>query len=243
MKTSSLRREESAVAEKKIHLIQAIAFDSYGTLFDVNQTNEECEKQYPGEGEKIAPAWRQKKLQYSWLRALMDRYVDFKSITKDALTFVLKENQLPFDENVIDRLTSVYLSIRPYPDVADGLRSLKSIVRRLAVLVNGTENSLRQAIDHAGFSSMFERVISVDQIKTYKPSPRVYELVPKELGISEKERILFVSGNTWDVAGAKSFGLPAVWINRTGQREFDEFGVIPDFRVTSMNEIVDLLST
>src|SRR5487761_1584051 len=83
-----------------LNRIQAIVFDSYGTLFDLNQTNEECEKQYPENGAKIAQSWRQKQLQYSWLRALMDRYLDFKNITKDALVFVLKENQLAYDETL-----------------------------------------------------------------------------------------------------------------------------------------------
>ena len=226
----------------ELNQIQALVFDSYGTLFDLNQANEECEKQYPGNGAKIAQSWRQKQLQYSWLRALMDRYLDFKNITRDALVFVLKENQLVYDENIIDNLTRSYLTMRPYPDVADGLRSLKQLVGRLAILTNGTEDSMKQVIDHAGFSSMFDLILSVDKVKTYKPNPKVYELAPKELKIKEKERILFVSGNSWDVAGAKSFGLLTVWINRSSQREFDNLGVLPDFKVGSMNEVRDLLS-
>ncbi len=225
-----------------LNRIQAIVFDSYGTLFDLNQTNEECEKQYPENGTKIAQSWRQKQLQYSWLRALMDRYLDFKNITKDALVFVLKENQLAYDESIINKLTSAYLTMRPYPDVAAGLKSLKQLVASLAILTNGTEDSMKQVIDHAGFSSMFDLILSVDKVKTYKPNPKVYELAPKELKIKEKDRILFVSGNSWDVAGAKSFGLLTVWINRTGQREFDNLGVLPDFKVGGMNEIRDILS-
>src|SRR5487761_672525 len=111
-----------------LNRIQAIVFDSYGTLFDLNQTNEECEKQYPENGAKIAQSWRQKQLQYSWLRALMDRYLDFKNITKDALVFVLKENQLAYDESNLNKMTSAYLTMSTFHDIAAGLKSLKQLV-------------------------------------------------------------------------------------------------------------------
>jgi 2-haloacid dehalogenase len=221
---------------------QAIVFDAYGTIFDVSSTNDVCERQYPGNGERIAQLWRQKQLQYSWLRALMDQYVDFMHVTKDALKFVLADNQLSYDENAIERLASSYATLNPYPDVADGLRSLKQLVGRLAILTNGSEDSIKQLVEHSGLATMFELLLSAEKVRTYKPNPRVYELATKELGIKEKKKILFVSGNSWDVLGAKSYGFLTVWINRSGQRESENLGMIPDFKVGSLNEIRNLLS-
>ncbi|SFV05778.1 2-haloacid dehalogenase [Alicyclobacillus macrosporangiidus] len=206
-------------------MIRAVVFDAYGTLFDVHSVVAACETAFPGYGTQIIQIWRQKQLEYTWLRALMGRYQDFERVTEDALKYTLNHLGLWYDEKTLKSLLSVYLHLTPFPEVPAALRVFHP--RPLAILSNGTERMLQVVVHHAGLPSLFAHVLSVDLVKTYKPDPRVYELVTRTLHL-QKEEILFVSSNGWDVAGAKSFGFTVAWVNRQRQTH-EELGVQPDY--------------
>jgi 2-haloacid dehalogenase len=219
--------------------VRAIVFDAYGTLFDVYSLVRCLDGAVVGDLKSLAALWRQKQLESTWLRALMERYQDFWEVTREALRSALRELQIQADAEQVAALMNAYLHPPLYPDVKAALESLKTVVP-LAILSNGTPDMLRSAISHNDLVQMFAEIISVDRERTYKPSPRVYGLGPKILSIPA-DNILFVSSNWWDVAGAKSFGYKVCWCNRTGvERQF--FDAAPDTVVKSLNFMAELFA-
>ncbi|WP_420830379.1 haloacid dehalogenase type II [Bacillus piscicola] len=215
--------------------IKAIAFDAYGTLFDVHTVVDKCEEFFPGQGRQFSEIWRQKQLEYSWLRSLMGRYKDFWEITEDALQFTLKELKLEADEDTRTALLHEYLQLKPYPEVPEALERLKD--KNLAILSNGSPQMLHTLVENARLSHVFSNLISVDELKTFKPFMGVYQLSPATLGVP-REETLFVSSNSWDAAGAKTFGFQVCWINRFN-KQFDELGAEPDRVITQLDELID----
>ncbi len=213
--------------------VKSIIFDAYGTLFDVHSVVEKCEEFFPGKGRQISEIWRQKQLEYTWLRSLMGRYEDFWSVTNDSLVFALKSLQLDSDEEIRMSLLNQYLQLNPYPEVPDALEELK--IRNLAILSNGSPDMLNTLVENAGLSHLFTAVISVDQLKIYKPFMGVYQLGVAQLGVN-REDTLFITSNPWDASGAKTFGFQVAWINRFNN-QFDELGVQPDIIIKSLDEL------
>jgi 2-haloacid dehalogenase len=204
---------------------QAVVFDAYGTLFDVHSVASDLAA--------LSQLWRQKQLEYTWLRSLMNRYEDFCSVTEAALRAAAAQLQLEMSEAEIDRLMQGYLAPALFADAAVALQNLKS--RPLAILSNGSPKMLDAAVRGNGLDGAFAHVLSVDHVKTYKPSRRVYALGPEALGIPASE-ILFVSSNAWDAAGAKAFGYRVCWCNRLGRAaEWPELA--PDIIVPSLDRI------
>jgi len=203
--------------------MKALVFDAYGTLFDVLSVTSLCELLFPGSGAALAVMWRSKQLQYSLLRSLMERYVDFWRITQDALAYSTKALGLDLSAENQQRLMEAYRTLHAFPDVKPGLQQLKAQGLRLAILSNGAPDMLRSATDSAGIANLLDEIISVDDIKVFKPSPRVYELASVHLGVATED-IGFVSSNSWDVAGATSAGLTAFWIQRAAAEPPEELG-------------------
>lgn len=218
--------------------IRAIIFDAYGTLFDVHSVSERCEQFFPGMGSAISSRWRQKQLEYTWLRSLMGRYEDFWCVTRDALVFTLKEFELNSNEKIRTTILNEYLALNPYAEVANALEELKD--RKLAILSNGSPDMLNTVVRNADLSEVFTDVISVDELTIYKPSMDVYQLGVAKLGV-KKEEALFVTSNPWDAAGAKSFGFQVCWINRLNLK-FDELGVQPDVIIHSLDDLVAVIN-
>jgi 2-haloacid dehalogenase len=216
--------------------IKALAFDAYGTLFDVHSVIDLGEELFPGQGTALSNTWRQKQLQYTWARTLMGRYQDFWKVTEDGLVFAAKSLNLKLEPDKRKRLMEAYLSLAAFPDVAQGLKELSGAGYQLGILSNGTPRMLREAAKSAGIEGSFAHVISVDEIKIYKPSPRVYGLAPTKFKLP-RATLGFVSSNSWDVAGAASFGLTTFWINR-GNQPMDELGFPP---ARTVNKLTDLL--
>lgn len=185
-------------------MIEGVVFDAYGTLFDVHSVMDTCECVYPGYGEQISQIWRQKQLEYTWLRALMRRYVHFEAVTREALQFTLHHLNLTYDRDILEQLVSAYFRLRHYPEVPQALQTF--LPRKLAILSNGTPHMLEAAVRNAGLTPFFDEILSVDSLQTYKPDPQVYQLATSQLGIA-KERILFVSSNGWEWQGPKHLGL------------------------------------
>jgi len=217
--------------------IRALVFDAYGTLFDVHSVIDLCEQLYPGKGEKLSLVWRAKQLEYTWLRSLMGEYEDFQRITEMALRYACKSLGQPCDTEVRDTLMNAYLRLAPYPEAKGALGRLSGMP--LAILSNGSPGMLNPVVKNNGLEDTFAHVISVDEVKIYKPSPRVYELAPKKLGVP-REAIGFVSSNYWDAVGAKAFGFQVFWINRTGAVP-DELGRSPEAILNSLAELAALV--
>ena len=217
--------------------IKALVFDLYGTLFDVHSVAALCDRIYPGQGAAISATWRQKQLEYTWLRSLMGKYADFEKATLDALHFTCKQLVLPIDDATSLLLCSEYLRIKPYAEVPSALQQLRSQGLPLAILSNGSRHSIHSVVTTAGLANEFEHLISVDEVQIFKPHPSVYKLAQEKMGL-RKDEILFVSCNAWDAIGAGYFGYPVCWINR-GDKIFDELGRTPDFIARDMADLAE----
>ena len=214
--------------------IDAFVFDAYGTLFDVHSVMQRCESWWPGKGAALSQAWRAKQLEYTWQRSLMQRYQPFSAVTRDALAWACESLGLALDENKAKSLMDEYLRLSTFPDVPAALERLK---RRQAILSNGSPDMLVPLVKNSGLK--FDAVLSVDEVKIFKPAPEVYELAVKKLSVP-KDRIGFVSSNCWDALGAKSFGFTAYWINRAGA-PVDRLGFTPDAILKSLGNLPEIL--
>lgn len=209
---------------------RAFVFDAYGTLFDVHSVIRIAGANLPHE---LSLLWRQKQLEYTWLRALMERYEDFWDITQAALHAASAQLKIEIGHAQQERLMQAYLRPSAFPDARAALERLKGAP--LAILSNGSPKMLEAMVGYNGLESYFAEVISVDRVKTYKPSPRVYALGPEALKVPASE-ILFVSSNSWDAAGAKAFGYRVCWCNRSGA-PMEQLGFTPDITVARLDEI------
>ncbi len=204
--------------------IQALVFDVYGTLFDVHSVKEQAEALYPDHGEAISKRWREKQLEYSFHRQLNGQYVPFSQVTQDALRYTLLELKLHVTEEQITTLMETYLTLDVYPEVSSVLETMAD--KRLVVFSNGSHDMLDPLIEQSGLADRFEHLVSVDDIKQYKPAPASYMHAINTLGL-KREEILFMSSNGWDITGAKSFGFKTAWINRNGL-PVEELNLDPD---------------
>ncbi|RAK18854.1 2-haloacid dehalogenase [Anoxybacillus vitaminiphilus] len=218
-----------------VRSVEAFVFDVYGTLFDVYSVQKACEECFPGKGEELCKIWRQKQLEYSFLRQLMGRYRTFLEVTKDALRYTCKKLRVSLDNKKEEKLINAYLQLTPYKEVQQVLKELDN--KTLAIFSNGSRDMLEPLVNHYEFGQWFHHVISVDDMKQFKPTPASYMLVLDRLKVN-REDVLFISSNTWDIAGAKSFGFYTAWINRTGEI-MDELGIWPDCIYSDLTEILE----
>ncbi len=214
---------------------KAVIFDAYGTLFDVHSVVLRAGRGIAGNLQVLSDLWRRRQLERTWLLSLMERYEDFGRVTESALRASIRELSLKVSEGQVQRLVEAYLSPDSFPDVRPALERLTGTP--LAILSNGTPQMIEAAVSHNGLASFFRHIISVDDVKTYKPSPRVYALGPAALNLPAGE-ILFVSSNAWDAAGAKAFGYQVCWCNRSGVAA-DDLGFAPDLIVSGLDQIAE----
>jgi len=212
--------------------IRGYVFDAYGTLFDVHSVVE-AGREITADPAALSSTWRQKQLEYTWLRSLMGRYEDFWAVTEQALRYAVRRLGLTASEAQLRRLMEAYLSLACFPDVHAALRRLQA--SPCAILSNGAPRMLAAAVAAGGLGGMLRHVLSVDAVKTYKPAPAVYALGPRAIGIPAGE-LLFVSSNAWDVAGAKAAGYRVAWCNRAGAPE-EELGLAADLVVTGLDQL------
>jgi 2-haloacid dehalogenase len=191
--------------------IEAIVFDAYGTLYDVQSVAIATEAAFPGHGETITQIWRMKQLEYTWLRSGMAAYADFWTVTRDSLAYTLGVLGLSAGDDTIEALADAYNHLTLYPDSLGALDALAG--RRLAILSNGSPAMLGALVANSGLAGRFEAVLSVDAAGVYKPDPRSYRLVEAALGV-RPEAVVFVSSNGFDVAGARRFGFRVARIAR-----------------------------
>lgn len=194
------------------HAPHVCVFDAYGTLFDVHSAVDKLRSRLGEQAATVSAVWRQKQLEYTWLRSLMDEYADFERVVDDSLQYALRE--VGSDDPVLrDELLAAYQQLECFPEVPAVLEHLKNRGLGIAILSNGTRRMIESCISHAGLENLIEEVISVDSTRIYKPSPRVYELAVERYG-PPVPGIAFHSANAWDIAGAAHFGFSCIWINR-----------------------------
>jgi 2-haloacid dehalogenase len=218
--------------------IGACVFDAYGTLFDVHSAVERCRDKLGDKADPLSATWRQKQLQYTWLRSLMGKYENFWTVIGDALDFALATVDID-DPPLRAELMQLYLELDPYPEVVETLSALKNARIKTAVLSNGSLSMLVSAVKSAGIGKLIDSVLSVDKLGIFKPHPSVYQLAVDELDIAA-HRISFQSANAWDACGAAAFGFRVAWINR-----FDQPGEFlpgePQAELRSLIELPELL--
>jgi len=218
--------------------VRAVVLDAYGTLFDWASAAARSREALGDRWQAFAELWRQKQLQYTWLRTLQGRHADFWRLTGDALDFALESFGLP-DPALRERLLDLYARIDAFPDAAPALARLREAGLRTAILSNGTPRMLAEAAAHSGLAPLLDEVLSVEEVKVYKPHRAVYQLAGNRLRLWPGE-ILFVSSNGWDAFSARAFGLRVAWCNRTGQPP-ERLPEPPDAEIRSLEEIPALL--
>lgn len=221
--------------------VDALVFDAYGTLFDVQSVVTLAERLIPGRGAALSQLWRAKQLEYTWLQSLMlspmQRREDFAAVTAHALDYAAEALGLPLQTPARHRLLDAYLDLSPFPDVAPALAALAPLPR--VILSNGTREMLELLAASTGISLHLDGILSVDAAGIYKPSPRVYQLAVDHLKLLPI-RIGFVSSNGWDVVGAKAFGFTAIWVSRACA-PLERHGPKPDAIIASLAELPALV--
>jgi 2-haloacid dehalogenase len=219
--------------------VRACVFDAYGTIFDFGSAAARCTDALGDAAAPLTPLWRDKQLQYSWLRAVQDRHADFSQVTGDALDFALEALGLT-EPGLRDRLMQLYLALDPFPEVRETLGQLRAARLSTAILSNGTPGMLSAAVENAGLAGLFDHVLSVELVGVYKPHPKVYRLACDRLGMAAAA-ILFVSSNAWDAHAASAFGMRVVWCNRYRQRR-ERLPGRPDREIGSLAELPPLIA-
>ncbi|WP_114010154.1 haloacid dehalogenase type II [Cohaesibacter intestini] len=205
-------------------------FDAYGTLFDVHSAVRRHGDRLGPDAQAFSDLWRLKQLEYSWIYALMERYVDFWALTERALDFTFSKYP-EVDRAVRGDLLAAYEELDAYEEVRTILEQLKGSGKELAILSNGSPAMLSSAVERNGLGDLFDHVLSVDGIRTFKTKPATYDLVTTAFRCFPSA-VSFQSSNRWDIAGASAYGFQTVWINRTGQpdeyRDFSPLAQLKD---------------
>lgn len=218
--------------------IEAVVFDAYGTLFDIDAPLARRRERLGPTADQLNELWRRKQLEYSWLRTIMGKYTDFWHVTGEALDFAMAA--LGIDDSLLRaELMQTYLNLDAYPDAAGTLDALREKGLRTAILSNGSPTMLTAAVNRAGFTRKLDSVLSVDGRATYKPHPSIYLLAVEQLGVAA-QHVAFISANGWDVAGAAAFGFQTAWINRK-QAPMERLPAGPSLTITTLSALPDLI--
>ena len=215
---------------------KAIVFDAYGTLFDVNSAAEKRKDKIGNKWENFANFWRTTQLEYTWLRSLMKKHKNFWQITEDSLDKSMETFQI--DKSLRNDLLSLYKELSPYPEVKNVLENLKKKSFKLAILSNGTPELLNHLVKSSDLENLFDDIFSVEEVKIYKPDPKVYDIPVNKYKVSKGE-ITFLSANTWDVSGAGNYGYNSIWVNRNNS-VFDKLDYKPKNEVKNLKQLLDL---
>ena len=217
--------------------IKAIIFDAYGTLFDVNSAAEKCRSKIGDKWESFANYWRKTQLEYTWLRSLMGRHKDFWQITEDSLDKSMQAFNI--NKAMKNELLDLYKILSPYPEVKKTLEKLKEKKYKLAILSNGTPALLNELVKSNGLQNLFDDIFSIEEVKIYKPSSKVYDMPVKKYSIKNEE-VAFLSANTWDVSGGGNYGFTSIWVNRN-KNIFDNLDYKPKNEISGLNQLIDIL--
>ena len=217
--------------------IKAIIFDAYGTLFDVNSAAEKCKDKIGDKWEPFANFWRTTQLEYTWLRSLMKRHKDFWQITEESLDKSIVAFNI--DPEMKNELLNLYKVLSPFQEVPETLKSLKEKNFKIAILSNGTPSLLNDLVKSNNLNNLFDDLFSIEEVKIYKPHPKVYDL-PIEKYKIKKNEVVFLSANTWDVSGAGNYGYQSIWVNRNNNI-FDNLDYKPNNQIKNLSELINLI--
>ncbi|CAN5291547.1 haloacid dehalogenase type II [soil metagenome] len=229
----------AAIAPTGPMSILAIAFDAYGTLFDVYSVGALAEKLFPKKGAALAEMWRDKQVEYTRLRTLCSMYKPFWEVTQDALVFSCKKLKLELTLAAQNMLMGEYAKLQAFPENLAVLQKLQARGIKLAILSNGNPEMLDAVVEAAGMQGVFNHILSVDAVKKFKTAPEAYQLGPDVFGVPARN-ILFVSSNCWDVCGASWFGYTTFWVNRAGA-PLEELGVTPHAEGRTLSDLMEFV--
>ncbi len=228
----------------KLADVGVIAFDVYGTLIDVRGVVDLLSTEFGAEaGPRLAARWREKQLEYSFRRSLMERYADFPTCTRQALRWICNEASLDCSRQTEDSLMQAYARLPAFADVGLALKEIRKLggsIRTYA-FSNGTATQVLEVLGNAGIAGALGTVVSVDDIGCFKPSPKTYRHFLECAGIRDPGQALLVSSNMFDVMGAVSSGMKAAWINRAGQ-PWEPWEFEPTVELATLEALPDLIS-
>ena len=216
--------------------IKAIIFDAYGTLFDVNSAAEKCRNKIGDKWENFANYWRTTQLEYTWLRSLMGRHKDFWQITEDSLDKSMKVFEI--EPSMKNELLDLYKVLSTFPEVKEVLKKLKEKNYKLAILSNGTTDLLEKLVKSNNLDNIFDNIFSIEKVKIFKPSSKVYDIPIKKYKI-KKEEVAFLSSNSWDVSGGGNYGYSAIWVNRNNN-VFDKLDYKAKTKVSNLKQLLEI---
>jgi 2-haloacid dehalogenase len=219
--------------------VRACVFDAYGTLFDFASAAARCPDIPEERRAALTALWREKQLQYAWLRSLQNRYADFWRVTADALDFALESLDLA-GSPLRERLMDLYLSLEPFPEVRGVLSALRDAGFKSAILSNGSPAMLKALVERSRLETLFDAVLSADAAGVFKTHPKVYQYALDQLSLPASA-ISFQSSNAWDAHAASDFGMRVVWCNRYAQRR-ERLPGAPDFEIRTLAELPALLN-
>ena len=217
--------------------IKAIIFDAYGTLFDVNSAAEKCKDKIGDKWEGFANYWRTTQLEYTWLRSLMKRHKDFWQVTEDSLDKSMKAYEI--DSSMRNELLDLYKILLTFKEVPEVLKSLKEKNYKLAILSNGTPNLLKELVKSNNLENIFDDIFSIEEVGIYKPDSKVYDLPINQYQI-QKNEVVFLSANTWDVSGGGNYGYNSIWVNRNSNT-FDNLDYLPKHQIEDLSKLLDII--
>jgi 2-haloacid dehalogenase len=225
--------------ESLIPNIKACVFDAYGTLFDVHSAVGKYIERLGDVSDQVSNIWRTKQLEYTWLRSLMKKHVDFWQVTQDALDYALDVFNIR-DQQLRSDLINAYLRLECYPEVPDTLAKLKDSGQQIAILSNGSPAMLEAVVKSSGLEDLVQIILSVEMVGIFKPDPAVYQLAVDKFRVTASE-IVFMSSNAWDAVGATAFGLRVAWVNRFDQRP-ERLPFQPDIEIKTLDQLSGLLT-
>lgn len=228
-------------------MYKLIAFDAYGTLFDVYSMGQLAEELFPGHGQTLALMWRDRQIEYTRLVTMSDPnpsgskyYLPFWDLTIRSLRYVCKRMDLSLSSGNEKRLMDQYAKLTGFEDSLSVLQTIKGKGISTAILSNGSREMLATVVESNGLKSYLDKVVTIEDVRLFKTAPQAYELLLNAFAV-KKEEILFVSSNAWDALAAKWYGFDVFWVNRQGH-PFEEIGEKPDYQGGSLTEVLGVIS-
>ena len=227
-------------------MYKLVAFDAYGTLFDVYSMSQLAEELFPENGRALALMWRDRQIEYTRLVTMSDPnpngskyYLPFWELTIRSLRYVCKRMNLNLTPEYEKQLMGQYAKLTGFQDSLSVLKAIKAKAISTAILSNGSKDMLATVVDSNGLKSYLDKVVTVEDIHLFKTAPQAYDLLLKTFPV-KKEEVLFVSSNAWDALAAKWFGFDVFWVNRLGH-PFEEIGERPNYEGSSLSKVLEVI--
>ena len=227
-------------------MYKLIAFDAYGTLFDVYSMGKLAEDLFPGNGQAFALMWRDRQIDYTRLVTMSDpnpggskHYLPFWELTVRSLRYVCKRMNLNLSPDYEKRLMDQYAKLTGFEDSLHVLKAIKNKGIATAILSNGSREMLATVVESNGLTAYLDQVVTVEDVRLFKTAPQSYDLLLKAFPV-KKEEVLFVSSNAWDALAAKWFGFDVFWVNRLGH-PFEEIGEKPNYEGGSLSKVLEVI--